>query len=225
MPATALKVICMFLIIIPFNAFAQNANQSLRNRFTFSAGYGLAASFFVNSYSEKPVFGPEDVYFYNKKINGSVGTVDIGWNFKNNYSLHFAFNRQHFTKAIQYNTMMSNVVLMIDREIYHKDNIYTLSLLKRLKSTKGSFQGGLGIYYLRSEQNEIEVLKSMLLYMDTERAVAGYGLEEGGAMAEFGYDYYFQPRVAIGLKSAFYFTITTGEAESVILLPYIRLLF
>lgn len=221
----ALKVIFCVSLLLPLMSIGQQLTMPNKNKITFSAGYGLAASFFVNSYSEAPIFGPDDVYFFNKKINGSVGTFDIGWNFKRNYSLHFGFNRQHFTKAIQYNTMMNNVVLMLDREIYHKDNIYTLSLLKRFRSTKGSFQGGLGIYYLRSEQNEIEILKSMQAYLDTERAVAGYGLEEGGAMAEIGYDYYFQPKVAIGIKSAFYFTITTGEAESVILLPYIRLIF
>ena len=221
----ALKVIFSVALLLPIMSMGQHSSQQNKSKITFSAGYGLAGSFFVNSYSEKPIFGPDDVYFFNKKINGTVGTVDVGWNLKRNYSLHFGFNRQHFTKDIQYNTMMNNVVFMIDREIYHKDNIYTLSLRKRFKSSKGSLQGGLGIYYLRSEQNEIEILKSMQAYLDIERAVAGYGLEEGGVMAEIGYDYYFQPKVAIGIKSAFYFTITTGEAESVILLPYIRLIF
>jgi hypothetical protein len=49
--------------------------------------------------------------------------------------------------------------------------------------------------------------------------------EEGGAFIEFAYEYKFQPKVNIGVKTQFYYTITAAYAESITLFPYIKLNF
>jgi len=59
----------------------------------------------------------------------------------------------------------------------------------------------------------------------TERNKKHYGLEEAEVLFESGYEFKFQPKVHLGIKTQFYYTVSTSTAESITLVPYIHLLF
>lgn len=82
---------------------------------------------------------------------------------------------------------------------------------------------GPGIYYLRPQQEEIEKFGSVLVW--EERNFKYNGLEEAGALLETALEFRFQPRVKTGLRAQFYYTISTGAAESVTLYPYMKVIF
>ena len=80
------------------------------------------------------------------------------------------------------------------------------------------------VNYLRPKQEEVEIYFPSY-FGNIERSYKNNRLEEGGLYAEFDYKYKFQPKVNLGVKTQFYFTATTGYAESITFFPYIKILF
>ena len=97
------------------------------------------------------------------------------------------------------------------------------SVNKNIERKKNNFLFGMGLYYLRPKQEEVVIYPNFV--QNRERDFQTSKLEEGGAFIEFAYEYKFQPKVNLGLKSQFYHTITSGEAISVTLFPYIKISF
>ncbi len=93
---------------------------------------------------------------------------------------------------------------------------------KNFNVKKHVFSPGLGLYYLRVEQEEVEIYYPSY-FANVENNYALGNLEEGGVFAEFSYEYKFQPRVNLGLRSQFYYTASAGTAESITLFPYIKI--
>ena len=83
---------------------------------------------------------------------------------------------------------------------------------------------GAGLYYLRPVQEEITIDYLANIILVEDRNYKNSYLEEAGALLDISYEYKFQPRVYVGIKSQFFFTISTGEAESLALFPFIKLL-
>lgn len=219
-----LTMLIMFCIIC-------TAQRIPGSRFDFSLGYGVAGSFFVRSYDESVIYA-DDIKMYKKDFIGSNRSLDLGLNFKRGYSLRLGLNRQQFSKEIEYVGYLDQWQIELDRRIYHVDNIFSLSLDKRFiinnpkgKSSRHALIPGIGIYYIRSYQNEIDILYSLRIYRDVERNYNNSGLEEAGAFIHAGYEYLFQPKMRIGINGRFNYTISTGEPESISLTPFVRFLF
>jgi hypothetical protein len=83
---------------------------------------------------------------------------------------------------------------------------------------------GLGVYYLRPKQEEISIYYPSF-FENIERNYQNSRLEEGGVFIHFAYEYKFQSKVNLGIKTQFYYTLTAGYAESITLLPYVKIIF
>lgn len=214
----------MFISFLHFNVYSQKRiEQSTRNKIFISAGYGLAGSFFVRSYDES--FAPYERYkiFYKKNFIGVAQNIGIGINLKNNYTLKAGLHFQHFTRKIKSADTLNGVIVLFDHTIHHRDYMFFAGINKCFTKNKHIFSPGLGIYYLRPQQEEVEIFYPNLV-TNIERNYKNSHLEEGGVSGELEYEYIFQPKVHLGIRTQFYFTVSTGTAESIALYPCIKIL-
>ena len=221
------KLIICVLCLIPLSksSFSQN-NASNDKKFFLSAGYGLAGSFFVRSYQEGAPF-PGYIAFFNKNFIGTAQNIAVGLTLNKNYEIKIGLNFQHFTRQISLTDTTNNVIIYVDNTIHHRDYMWFASGDKSFSKEKYQLSCGLGIYYLRPKQEEVELFtgnnSALLNYV--ERDYNNSRLEEGGIFIEIAYEYKFQPKVNLGIKSQFYYTISAGYAESITLIPYFKILF
>jgi hypothetical protein len=187
------------------------------------AAYGLAGSFFVRSYNETPPFGGEAISFYKKRFIGNAQNLSIGIHLKNGFSLKTGIHFQHFTQNVRYNGVFSGVTLEIEKDIHHRDFMLYGGIKKEYKKKRNIIAWGSGIYYLMPKQEEIDIAPRYISIV--ERNQKNNHLNEAGVYGELMYEYSFQPRVNIGLKTQFYYTVTAAYAESITLAPFIRIIF
>jgi hypothetical protein len=102
--------------------------------------------------------------------------------------------------------------------------MWLASLAKKFDHKNYILASGVGLYYLLPKQEEVEIFYPNY-FANIERDQKNSNLNEGGIFIELAYEYKFQPKVNIGLKSQFYYTLTGGYAESVALFPYVKILF
>lgn len=213
-----------FIVVISsllFNhiCFAQTQQSP---KFFLSAGYGLSGSFFVRSYTEWAPL-PRYKVFYKKHFIGVAQNAAIGINLKNGWEARFGINYQHFTRRVVSKDTLNNVFINLDHDIHERDYMWQGNVARKLGSHKNLFVVGLGLYYLRPKTQVVEIFPGYV--GDIEPQFKDSHEEEGGAVVEFAYEYKFQPRVNIGIKTQFYYTITAAYAESMTLFPYMKILF
>lgn len=210
-------------IIISLNSYSQTKAREPKRKFFVSAGYGLAGSFFVRSYEE---FAPLPTYkvFYKKHFVGVSQNLAIGINLKKNYQLRTGINFQHFTRRIKTKDTLNNVIINLDHNIHHRDYMWFVGLNKNFEVKRHVFSPGLGIYYLRPKQEEVEIFyPSYVANIENDYHLGN--LEEAGVFVEFAYEYKFQAKVNLGIKSQFCYTASAATVESITLLPYIKIAF
>lgn len=216
----------LLILLIIFSAECYSQTQigtKPESKFFISAGYGLAGSFFVRSYEE---FAPLARYkvFYKKHFVGVVQNAAVGINLKKDYQLRFGINFQHFTRRIVSKDTFNNVYINLNHTIHHRDYIWFGSINKNFKFKNHIFSPGLGLYYLRPKQEEVELYYPNY-FANVENDYHFGRLEEGGVLAEFSYEYKFQPKVNLGIRTQFYYTASAGTAESITLFPYVKISF
>jgi hypothetical protein len=203
-------------------SYSQKKKNESKEKIFITAGYGLAGSFFVRSYEEfAPISGAQ--IFEKKKFVGVAQNIAFGINLNKGYQLRVGMNFQHFTRRIKTTDTLSNVMIYLNHTIHHRDYIWFASISKTFEHKKHIFAPGLGIYYLRPKQEEVHIFTRA--FVNVERDYHNSRLEEGGIFAEFAYEYKFQPKVNLGIKTQFYFTASAGTAESITLIPYIKISF
>jgi hypothetical protein len=193
-----------------------------KNKLLLTAGYGFAGSFFVRSYEEFDPM-PGSKVFYKKDFVGVAQNAAIGINFNENWEARVGINYQHFTRKVESADILNNVAIKFQKDIHHRDYMWYGSAAKKLDFQKHLFLFGLGIYYLLPKQEEIDIEPNFV--SDVERDQKNYQLNEVGSFIEVGYEYKFQPKVNLGFKSQFYYTLSAGYAESLTLYPYVKILF
>lgn len=201
--------------------------QQKEKKFFISAGYGLAGSFSVRTYNETLPF-PSAQYgnFSNKNFIGNAQQFNVGYRLSKNYQLNAGIHFQRFTRRVKVTDTLVSVVIYLDNTINEKNYIYFANLSRVFEGKKNLWQAGLGLYYIRPQSQSIEYGRGIPnFFLDYERRYDNSKLEEGGAFIEFAYEYKFQPRVNIGMKGQFYYTLSAGYAESVALFPYVKILF
>lgn len=213
-----MRVIFIFLFLVKLEP---GISQSNRIPFSLEASYGVAGSFFVRSYEESndPVLGGS---YYNKNFIGSHMHMSLAYDLSKNSAIGIGYTRQQFAKRIIFSNG-SNI--FVNAKIRHINNIWELKYGKSLFPFKGNsvLIGGIGVYYLRPQQEEVDVTSSGILW--EERDYKYFRLEEAGVFVELKFEHSFQDKVEIGLKSNFYFTITSTNAESISISPYIKISF
>ncbi|RYY43668.1 MAG: hypothetical protein EOO06_19380 [Chitinophagaceae bacterium] len=209
--------------LISIKSISQNTTPT-KSRFYLSSSYGLAGSFFVRSYDENPFPNSSFRYFYKKRFIGVAQNFGAGVQLKNNWEIQTGINFQHFTRHITTVETISGATLHIDKDIHHRDHMWYGNVRKNYSKTNNVFAWGFGLFYSRPKQEEIEIYQQGVINL-TERTFKNSRLNEAGAFAELAYEYKFQPKVNLGIKTQFYYTITAGYPESVTLFPYIKILF
>jgi hypothetical protein len=218
-------VLIIILITTARTGFSQTTAKhgTKKEKIFLSAGYGLAGSFFVKSYGESTPI-PGNQIFYKKNFIGAAQNISIGINIKNNYQIRFGFHFQHFTRHINArDTLRNSVLIFLDHTIHHRDYIWYAGINKNYKKNKHLFSPGLGLYFLRPKQEEVEIYPGG--FVNIERGGKKYDLDEGGVYAEFAYEYMFQPKVNLGFKTQFYYTASASYFESIVFYPYIKISF
>lgn len=203
------------------NCYSQNRDEK-KNKFFIAPGYGFAGSFFVRSYEE---FAPLPDYkaFYKKHFIGSSQNMAFGLTIKNVWEIKAGINYQHFTRKVNARDVLNGVQIIFNHDIHHRDYMWYAAADRKINSKNDLFLFGLGAYYLVSKTQSIEIYTQNVI--SNEQVWKGSYNGELGLFGEFGYEYKFQPKVNLGIKSQFYFTATAGYAESVTLFPYIKILF
>lgn len=218
----------IYLLPVCFLIFNTNCvAQQKQSRFSVTAGYGLAGSFFVREYYETLPF-PSGQYrkFSKKNFIGNGQEFSIGYKISKNYELNAGIHFQHYTRKVKALDTLMSVVLFLNNTIDERNYIYFAKILREIKSKKSLFHAGLGLYYIRPQSESIEYGVGIPnFYSDYEARYDNSKEEEGGALVEFNYEYKFQPRVNIGVKTQFYYTLSTWSAESITVFPYVKILF
>lgn len=201
--------------------------QQKQQKFSISAGYGLAGSFFVSQYVESLPF-PSNNYgnFSKKNFIGSSQEFSIGYRLNKNYELNAGIDFQHFERRVKASDTLASVNIYIDKTLQERNYIYFANLSRVFERKKDLFHAGLGLYYIRYRSESIEYGTGIPnFYSNYEARYDNSKEEEGGAFVELAYEYKFQPRVNIGIKTQFYYTISIASAESITLFPYVKILF
>ncbi len=210
----SLFIIIFFALFIT-NAFSQE--NTISKKFSFTAGYGMAGSFFVRSYDEGQ--GPTSAAFYKKNFIGSNLSFGVGYNTGIRSEISLRYTRQQFARWVHYN----NNYVVLNTAIRHINNMYDFIYSRKFKQKNNDWKYGIGIYYIRPQQQEIDVYPNAIVV--EERNQKYNRLNELGAVGEISYEYQFQPRVLIGTRIQYYHNITAGYAESVTFYPYIKIVF
>lgn len=221
-----MKRYCLIISILYFShssLFAQK-NNSHKPKFFISAGYGLAGSFFVRSYEEPPADFTGYKEFTKKNFIGAVQNIAIGLHLKKNIEIKGGLNFQHFTRKIKARDTLSGVIIDLDHTIHHRDYMWFGNFNKNYNKKNHVFSWGLGLYYLRPQQEEVTISPPRF-FQNRERNQKNSRLNEGGSFLELAYEYKFQPKVNIGVKTQFYYTLSAGYPESITLFPYIKINF
>ena len=209
-------IVCSILIC------ATNVLAQQKNKVFLTGGYGLAGSFFVRSYEDfNPM--PGSKVFYKKNFVGVSQDVGMGINLSKNWEVRVGLNYQHFTRAIYSLDTLGSTEVKFQKDIHHRNYIWYGIASKKLEFQRSLLSFGLGLYYIIPKQEEIDITPAYV--NDIERDQKNYNLNDGGSFIEVGYEYKFQPKVNLGIKGQFYYTLSAGIAESITLFPFVKILF
>jgi hypothetical protein len=219
-------IVIYFLFLNFYSANSQiKVQNEIRRHFSISLGYGVAGSFFVRSLPESLPFSTRDyTAFTKKRFLGSAQNFAIGYRLNKKYEIAAGINFQYFSRHVKATDTLQSVAIYLDKPISHRDYMYFGNVKRIFEKKKTILATGLGLYYLRTMDERIEYAAGRPnFFIDKEYNYQNSNEEEAGAFVEFSYEYKFQPRVNVGIKSQFYYTISTAEAESITLFPYIKM--
>lgn len=182
------------------------------SRFSLEMNYGLAGNHFVTSYEEAPFQGV--TLLANKNFIGSVGQLQLNYFFSNGTSLNFGYARDNHEKERNYQTIINGVPVMVENwAIRHNNNIY---FLKHKRHIKKDFNYHFGLFYLRPEQQEIEIHETPLppLVEVGERDHPNYNLNEAGILGGIDYEQKIDTKFIGGLHLSGYYLASTSTYET-----------
>jgi hypothetical protein len=219
-----LNAVLLVLLLLYFD-HSQAQQIEKKSKFFLTAGYGLAGSFFVRSYQETLPF-PSAPYraFFKKNFIGNALNSALGMRLGKRYELKAGINYQHFTRHVKATDTIVGVVISLNTTIHHRDYMYFVSVHRLYEKRKHLIFTGLGIYYLNPRQETIEYGYGIPNFVSISEPRGKY-LEEGGVLADVAYEYKFQPKVNLGIRTQFYYTASADILESFTLFPFIKINF
>lgn len=208
-----LITLCLFWIL----SSSQNANRN----FFVDINYGINGNFFVRSYTEQNLAGFGQS-FYNKNFIGTIGGIDLAYSLSERTTIGLGYSRSVNTRSINF-LQTGSPIFVQDFTISHKNDFYQLLLTRKIgKITKGfSLEGG--AYYLRSAQQEVDISPFSAAF--EERNFKNSRLEELGAVIGFQYKQKVDAHLYFGLRTRFYFTLSTGAPELIAFTPILAYQF
>ena len=189
------------------------AQQS--NKLSIEASYGLQGNFFVRSYEE--LGRPDGTAFLNKNFIGSIGGLEMNYQVTKMASISIGYAQSTNNRKINYINSLNGVGVYIgDFEIKHESRFYQFNYQRSLSKKYTNFKFELGLYYLRTQQQEIAIGNYIAF---EQRNFANSYLEEGGISAGFHYKIKVDTHFDFGIRSRIYYLISTNELEAISLTP------
>ncbi len=212
MIARLLLITCLFCTSFPL--FAQRVK-----RFSAELHYGLNGNFFVSSSDYGEPGGPATAKFYKKNFIGTIGGAELKYKISTHSSLGMAFARSVNSKKINYPGRFISVGI-IDWNIKHIDKFFQLYYERDFCKKAPVFKYQLGLFYLRSNQQEIDIgdfVNGGVSF--EERNYKNSKLEEGGAFIGIQYSKYIDTKLELGIKTRAYYLVSTNELNNITLSP------
>ncbi len=196
-------------------AISLQVNAQTKSRFSAEINYGVQGNYFVRSYNE--IGRPDGTAFLNKNFIGTIGGAEILCRTTNMASWGIAFSKSTNTRSVTYNTRINGVGVFIrDFDIKHENRFYQLFYQRKFSKKLPSLTYEIGLFYLRSQQQEVSIGNSVLF---DQRNWKNSKLEEGGAFVGFKFEKFIDKKIALGIKSRVYYTISVDQLESIALTP------
>lgn len=201
-----MKGLTFILFLIPCINFSQES------RFAIEINYGLSGNHFVTSYEENQIDGEQ--LLAKKDFLGSVGQLQLNYFFTNGTSLSFGYSRDNHQKERNFQDIINGVPVIVDKfSIKHNNNIY---FLKHKRHLGENFNYHFGLFYLRPEQQEIDIWKQPLppRVLIEERDTPNNNLNEGGLLGGIDYERKIDIKFTGGLHLTGYYVLSNGTYET-----------
>lgn len=192
---------------------------SQRNsKISIEANYGLDGNFFVRSYDEYSG-PPPAASFNNKNFIGTIGGLEVRYNFNRKASMGVAYARSVNSKEVNYSGGLSSGTYLgiEDFKIRHTNNFYQFYYERQLNKGLSRLAANSGLFYLRMSQQEVTIGTRNLSF--GERNFKNSRLEEGGAFFGLQYSVKIDTKFDLGIESRVYYLLSTGTWEAVSLTP------
>ncbi len=208
--------ITLIMGIFLINSVVLHAQKS---KFSLEANYGLNGNFFVRSYDELGGPNPK-TYFYKKNFVGSIAGLELKFQMDSSSTLSIAYAQSVNGKKINFDGPFNSIYLQIENfTIRHINHFYQFAYEGTFNKLKNNWKFQAGLFYLRSNQQEISLENYNNLINLAERNYKNNGLEEGGIFVGLGYFKPIDRHFSLGIRSRVYFLISTGTFEAVTLTP------
>lgn len=210
------RVIVFSLSMLLMATGMLNAQQ---RRLSIEANYGLQRNFFVDDYNEAPN-SFSDINFYKKSVVGKMGGFEIKYRIGKRAKLGFGYAASSNTRKISYAGLVNGVNIgIVDFSIAHKNQYYQLGYEFGLGRKKSDFLFETGLFYIRPHQQEVEISTFSRRVLFDERNFNNSRLEEGGAFVGISFMKKIDTKFHFGLRSRFYYLISTASPEALTLTP------
>jgi len=215
-------VLFLFFFVLTSTCKAQS-KQPKPSKFFIAAGYGLAGSFSVRSYTEVPPF-PTVKYreFFKKNFIGAALNTSIGYRLNKKYELQAGMHYQSFNRHAEAADTLVGVVVSVNTNIQDRNYIYFVGLHRNFEATKHILSPGIGLYVIDIRQQSIKYGYGIPNFVSVHESQKG-DLSEAGVFADLSYEYKFQPKVNLGFKLQLYYTATASYFESFSLFPFVKI--
>lgn len=208
-----------YILIILLFSFILNLKAQKKEKLLIQINYGVIGNYSVRNYSEN---NPAPIKsFYKKNFIGAIGGIEARFNVGNKSSLGIEFSKSINKKAINYDNGRN--VSFRDFNISHINYYNVLNYEYRLLSKKNNFSLQVGIYYMRSKMQEIDV--SPVGAALDERNFKNSKIEDGGALIGIHYFKKIDNKFYLGIKSRATFSLAMGIMDAITLTPTLRYVF
>lgn len=210
-----MKILYSFCCIFFFTLFASGQHS----KFSIAAHYGIQNNFFVTSYNESPnaIFQNS---FYKKSALGTIGGLELKYQLGKRGSLGFGYAGSVNSRTVSYTTTINNVFLgFYDFKITHKNRFFQFGYEYALQKNEPKAFIEAGVFYLRSNQQEIDISQSRREILIEERNFSNSRLEEGGIFIGLSYMKKIDTKFRLGIKSRLYYLASTNSVEALTLTP------
>ncbi len=194
-------------------------NAQSKSKISLEVNYGIQGNYFVRSYNE--IGRPDGTAFLNKNFIGSIGGIELKYQSTKRAAWSLGYAQSSNKRSVNYSTVINGIRLSInDFDIRHENRFYQLFYQRNFSKKTPNLKYEFGIFYLRSQQQEIIIGNSLRNNIDIlQRNFKNSNLEEGGVGFGLQYLKKLDTKFDIGIRSRIYYLVSTNTLEAITLTP------
>lgn len=207
------------LFLMTFIVLYRNTYSQQSPKFGIQINYGVNGNFFVRDYDE--IGGPNDkVYLFKKNFIGSVSGINLSYKISPKSSLFLEYSKTINVGKKNYSGIINGVDINIrDFKLKHTNNIYQFGYSHALNKRKTSFKLEFGLMLIYDSKQTIEIENFSDVVRIDESNFKNDRSVEGGMFIGFSASKMVQGNFELGVKTRFYYLISTNSAEAITLMP------